>query len=238
MWRRVVFWLVLIVIFFVFYEAAAQSRGTGRDPWMPASIFGFVAIASLSLFLWLQSRSAAAINRAAADIGEGRVVAGLAALDALKNRDHVVLHHYRGVALRLLWRLDESVAAFEAALRHSASRHIKNHAEPQLLLARALRGDAISAATDGSAERLATAVHLVRRQAWNDALSTLTLERIRPLGGSDRALAEALRAWAFQQTGQSAARPDLVGVVGEANTDAVKKYWPEFAAFLEQASAS
>lgn len=237
--RRVSFVVGLVVIFFVSYQAAARNRAvvaeSGSMTWLLLLPLVFVVL--FVVFLWLQMRGMSVINRACFDINEGRVSVGLNALEPLKNRNNAVVHYYRGLGMMSLWKLDEAVELFETALRHRAAEHVRLFAEPQLALARALRGDALNGPvgdTSLAPTRLAEAVRKLRSGSWNDAIAAMNVDSIRPLSGRDRAVAEALRAWALTERGEATPVFDRVGVLGEADFNAVRKYWPQFAAFLER----
>ncbi len=241
--RRVVFVVAFTVLFFVFYAVFSRPPGAPQ-PEFPVGwlVGGGVALffVVFGLMLWRQVRVVKTINRAALDIREGRVSAGLAVLGTLKDDQHAGVHYYRGVGAMYVWRLDDALAQFDRASQSPGVALVKASLEEQRALAHALRGDSTAVvATDkaSSTASLTSAVHALRKSAWAEAVAALDLEKIRPLGGRDRALAEALRAWALETTGRETGPIDVVGVLGETGLTEVRSHWPEFAAFLERSAA-
>lgn len=191
------------------------------------------------------SRGAQINNQGLMQLGEGRLS------EALKNfetssrlmRLNPMPRLNVGVALVYLWRLDEAEVALRKAIGGFQGGALRVVALPTLAFVAAMRGDLKALeqyGTDIAAMKLegnalwavSLAIRAARQQNWSALLQTLTLARTRPLGGPARAVADALRAWATEQTTGVRSSVDAVGVFGETGPQALERWWPEFAQFV------
>jgi enoyl-CoA hydratase/carnithine racemase len=150
-----------------------------------------------------------------------------------------------GGACLWLWRLDEAETALDAASRMLQGRPLRVIAAPLLMLISALKNEparvqeraaelARLQLERGAVAAMARAVMAARAGSWAEVQRELSLERMRPLGGPARAMADALRAWAITEAGGACPPIDAVGVFGETGPAAVARWWPAFAEFLQR----
>ena len=93
-------------------------------------------------------------------------------------------------------------------------------------------------ADSGAQVFLTTAVLAVRAGDFAEGRRSLSVYEIRLLGGPTRGLADALSAWCLEQTTGERRHVDRLGLFGEAGPDAIRRFWPELADFLERAPAA
>ncbi len=237
---RVAWVLVLLLSFFGGYVGVQNHQ--------PALIFLFLPLVIVMIIWALRrgQRGARENNRAIALMNEGRYVEAIAAFEAAASlMPRSPLPGYNiGNASIWLWRLEDARVRIDKATRTLAGRPIRIMAVPGLAFIAAMqkdkpRADALDKEIEtlnlsrGPMVLLARAVWLARDEKWREVMDALDFNRIRALGGPARAVADALRAWAMVKTGQPLPPIDRVGVFGETGPDALRKWWPEFAEFLE-----
>ncbi len=216
------------------------------EPW---SWVMLAATAGLTLLFVRRAQGGAQLNnRGLSQLHEGRVVEALATFEAARKQLWLnpLPSYNRGVALFLLWRLTEGRDEIDKASASRQGKALRIVAVPTLLLIAALQDDADRlAGLQAEVKRLgldaaplvtvAHAIQHARASRWTEALGYLTVDKLRPLGGNQRALAEALRAWCLEQLGQESLPIDVVGVFGEAGPQVLTQVWPDFAAYLGRA---
>lgn len=209
----------------------------------------WVALALFAFWFVRRAQAGAALNnRGLTQLHEGRVFEALASFERAQRQlwRNPLPHYNRGVALFFLWRLDEGRDVMDRATRSRMGKALRIVAVPTLFLIAALQEDADRAAgldaevkalglTSAPLVLVARAVQHARAKRWDEALRLLGVDQVRPLGGNQRALAEALRSWCQEQLGQRPTPVDVVGVFGEAGPQALQKAWPDFADFLARA---
>jgi hypothetical protein len=254
----------LVVLFLVAYQFAAgvKEGAHGRpgevaavDGWWSVGVsFGAFAVVIMVFFLMVQPlRKAQRLHLDAASlVSRGRhfdaqkILAEAARL-APKASGLPLL---RGYALACLWRLDEADEALGLATKlaggigqpnlsklrapyHALVKALAGQLEPAAVLLR--EAESVGAGDDPHVTLARVAV-AARSGEWELAEKLSRQTELQQLGGVLRGLAEALASWAAVARGQPGAPVNRAAALGEAGTDAVKKFWPEFAAFLEVAN--
>jgi hypothetical protein len=215
-----------------------------------AVVFGGGAFMIWLIVVRTRAQRGAAVNNTGLTLmGEGRIVEALAKFEEAKGLLSSPLPTFNiGMASLWLWRLDEARLALEAATTTLAGAPMRVIAMPALHLIATLQSDAPRVAKyaqelvtlkneRSSIVHMARAVVALREKRWKDVLDALSLQNTRPLGGPARATADAMRAWAMVEVGAPCPPIDHVGVFGETGPAAVRKWWPEFAEFLERTAA-
>lgn len=172
--------------------------------------------------------AAETFDRAATQSGQGAVLASFNA----------------GVARLRLWQLERALTAFENAEKRAKDvKPLKLPIPGQRALAQALLGHVADAertlgaagADLDSSGYLTRAVLAARAADFPRAFELADRLEVKQLGGNLRGLAEALRAWARQQTTGERWPVDRIALFGEAGPALLQAAWPELVAFVEQA---
>jgi tetratricopeptide (TPR) repeat protein len=187
-------------------------------------------------------------------LNQGRFSDALAAFQrglAKYSRSNALVFN-TGLCFLALWRVSEADAAFAKAAGMTLARltfDVTTMLVPQRALVAALLGRTDEARAhvatcqqlglSRSAQVfLTTAVLAVRAGDFAEGRRALSVYEIRLLGGPTRGLADALSAWCLEQTTGERRHVDRLGLFGEAGPDAIRRFWPELADFLERAPAA
>jgi tetratricopeptide (TPR) repeat protein len=252
-WRiRIGLYVGLIVLYLAYYRFFSTNPGApGSDR------FGILAIALLGTgailtFVVLRARKGLRLNNeGVALMGQGRIVAALdkfKAAQPLLKRNPLIPFNI-GAAQLSMWRLPDAVLDYERANKSALAGNLRQLIAPQLALANALQGNgAASEKWLGESKKLANeaapaavlaqAVTACRAGRFDDARALLDRHELRSLGGMQRGLSDALRAWCAEQVAGERRHVDRVAVFGETGGDALRLAWPELAEFLERAPAA
>jgi len=254
-------WVVLIVLFVAFYQFfSVTDANPGAGPTAANNRlgnFGILAIAvpvSLAAFSFvlLRVRKGQRLNNeGVALMSQGRIAAALEKFktaEAVLKSNPLIPYNCGGAQLSM-WRLADAVRDYERAGKSRFSRNLQHLIAPQLALANALQGkgaasarwlnEALKLANEAAPGAiLAQAVMACRAGRFQDASPLLDRHELRSLGGMQRGLSDALRAWCAEQLAGERRYVDRVAVFGEAGPDALRQAWPELAEFLERAPAA
>lgn len=222
--KSTVIWLVLLAAVIAVYRLADVSSGDGGLSWLGPAVLLFI----VGVFVVQSQRANRVLEHALAQLDTGHSVAALATLD--KGPRGALLDAYRGYAKLTLWQLDEARPLLSSALSSTGNQHVHAFAPSVLELVSALRNQPVNVGVP-----LARAVLRVRERKWDEALSLLSGAQFDR--SWERSLANALRAWAASEKTREVQPIDVAQLLGETHVDSVRKYWPEFAVFLEQGAA-
>ncbi|MDX2010082.1 MAG: hypothetical protein SFW67_07830 [Myxococcaceae bacterium] len=216
-------------------------------------VLGAAAVAFVLIIIRSRGANADALE-GIAQLNQGRFSDALAAFERGLARfpQSNALVFNTGIALLSLWRVAEADAAFSKAAGMKLARltfDVTQMLEPQRALVAALLGRADEAQRHlASCEQLglgrsahvllARAVLSVRAGDFAEGRRQLGVYEVRLLGGPGRGLADALSAWCLEQTTGERRHVDRLGLFGEAGPDAIRRFWPELAEFLERAPAA
>ncbi len=250
MLRTVGIWVGLIVVFLVVYSVFQQGAAQEMPSWF---FTGFIPLVFMGLFFFFVSRQRSAYkvnNDALAQLAEGRVLEALAAFEMAKTKMRNPLPIMNiGYTQLLLWRVHDAVANLETFARKTGSLTGVPGGErlvaPSAALGHALLGNAdaakkwIAQSPGPATAKLAEIVLACRAGDFAEASRLLQANEVilDQLGGSMRALAEALSAYVASKTGGRGGNVDPVRMFRESSADAFKTVWPEFHDFIQRATS-
>jgi tetratricopeptide (TPR) repeat protein len=205
-------------------------------------LFGF--------FYFFALRRQGPLHEGARLLTQGRYLQALEQFETFrKAQPRVAAAAYNcGISRMSLWKLESALVDLETAQRLGglAQPHLKVLLSEQLALALALVGRTteahhqlrqISDPSDAAHVALASAILLVRTGDWATARTKLGTLEVKRMWGTTGALARTLDAFCIEQLSQERRYVDRVALFGEASPDELRKYWPEFVAFVERAPA-
>ncbi|MGA9523308.1 MAG: hypothetical protein WBV82_17705 [Myxococcaceae bacterium] len=243
-------WLALIVVFVGLYQLFSSGSAPGSESRASALVplLFLVFVALLTVFILRARRGANVNNEGIALLSQGRLTEALSRFEAARPalRRNPLIYMNLGVTRLALWQLEEAERELEAARKKRLVTNLSQLVVPQLALTKALQGQAASAhkwleeskslKNDASAAALlASAVLSCRAGDWTRARATLERQELDALGGSQRGLREALRAWTVEQTSGELRHVDAVSLFGETGPERLRAAWPEFVAFIDRA---
>jgi tetratricopeptide (TPR) repeat protein len=239
--------IIGVAVFAAFF--ATRTAPMDRAAWL----IGAVVVAFVFILLRGRRANADALEGIAM-LNQGRFSEALAAFQRGLARfpQSNALVFNTGVALVSMWRVAEADAAFAKAAGMKLARltfDVTSMLEPQRALVAALLGRAedakahlraCEALTLGRSAHvlLAQAILAVRAGDFAEGRRQLSVYEVRLLGGPTRGLADALAAWCVEQMTGERRHVDRLGLFGEAGPDAIRRFWPELADFIERAPSA
>jgi hypothetical protein len=215
-------------------------------PWLPVlfALVFFVFFTWRILFAVSHVRLA---NRGNILLQQGRFSEAIDTMKEGGRPRNGVLANNLAWALLSLWRLDEAEEAYLKIPRRGAKfSGLVSIGMPGLALTCALKGKTTEAhrwlqdaeKVGGGGTGLCTvarAVLTARAGRWQETRELLRRYEVTLLGGPTGALADALSAWAVENTTGERRHVDPVALFGEGSSAGLKNAWPELVAFVEQA---
>jgi tetratricopeptide (TPR) repeat protein len=252
MGRIVGLWAFLIVLFVVFYNVFSSGQSVSLPfGWLVPVLF----VVFFAFFLRGRLGTAKDHNEGLVLMQQGRYVDALAKFQKARASSRLAMPSAGlGGAYLSMWRISESIAAYEDFLKRSRGIIQTTPGVGPLILASLALGKAINGDVAGtrallddpktgllasSTGSLAELVLLCRAERWADAHELLRTKGLLldQLGGVFRALLDAITAFVASKTGGADGAVSSVRLFRETSSDGLKQAWPELVAFVERVEA-